>query len=145
MYCASRLGDDPAYAAAATRLPWYSRSVDSNYLTGKRVFIFGDGTHAVAAARIASEELGFQVVGLGTYAREMAREVRAAAARHGVEALITNDYLEVEARVAELRPELVLGTSPSARASPAPSLPRPSMSRTAPPASRPRWGSKGPM
>jgi light-independent protochlorophyllide reductase subunit B len=101
---------EPAIAAAATRLPWYSRSVDSNYLTGKRVFIFGDGTHAVAAARIASQELGFQVVGLGTYAREMAREVRAAAALYGVEPLITNDYLEVEARVAELRPELVLGT-----------------------------------
>jgi hypothetical protein len=40
-----------------SRLPWYSRSVDSTYLTGKRVFIFGDATHAVAAARIATEEL----------------------------------------------------------------------------------------
>ena len=40
-------------------------SVDSNYLTGKRVFIFGDATHAIAAARVASEELGFEVVGLG--------------------------------------------------------------------------------
>ena len=39
--------------AAASRLPWYSRSVDSTYLTGKRVFIFGDATHAIAAARIA--------------------------------------------------------------------------------------------
>ena len=101
---------EPAIARASTRLPWYSRSVDSNYLTGKRVFVFGDGTHAVAAARIAAEELGFEVVGIGTYAREMAREVRAAAASHGVEPLITNDYLEVEARVAELQPELVLGT-----------------------------------
>ena len=27
-----------------SKLPWYSKSVDSNYLTGKRVFIFGDGT-----------------------------------------------------------------------------------------------------
>ena len=32
-----------------SKLPWYSKSVDSNYLTGKRVFIFGDGTHAIAA------------------------------------------------------------------------------------------------
>ena len=55
-----------------SRLPWYSESVDSTYLTGKRVFIFGDGSHALAAARI-SEELGFTVVGLGTYSREMAR------------------------------------------------------------------------
>ena len=100
----------PLLTADESRLPWYSRSVDSNYLTGKRVFIFGDATHAIAAARIASEELGFTVVGLGTYAREFAREVRDAASRHGVEALITDDYLEVEAQIAELQPELVLGT-----------------------------------
>jgi light-independent protochlorophyllide reductase subunit B len=53
-------------AEESSHLPWYSRSVDSTYLTGKRVFIFGDATHAVAAARIASTELGFKVVGLGT-------------------------------------------------------------------------------
>jgi len=105
----------PAIAAAQTRLPWYSRSVDSTYLTGKRVFIFGDATHAVAAARIATEELGFEVVGIGSYSREFSREVRAAAERYcvdkgGAEALITDDYLEVEARVLELAPELVLGT-----------------------------------
>ena len=38
------------------------------------------------------------------------REVREAAKRYGVEPLITDDYLEVEAKVAELQPELVLGT-----------------------------------
>jgi len=97
-------------AATPSRLPWYSRSVDSTYLTGKRVFIFGDATHALAAARIAREELGFQVVGLGTYSREQAREVRAAATQLGLEALITDDYLEVERAVAEAQPELVLGT-----------------------------------
>jgi light-independent protochlorophyllide reductase subunit B len=96
--------------ARGSRLPWYSRSVDSTYLTGKRVFVFGDATHAIAAARVAKRELGFTVVGLGTYSREQAREVRAAAAEYGVEALITDDYLEVEAKVAELAPELVLGT-----------------------------------
>jgi light-independent protochlorophyllide reductase subunit B len=93
-----------------SRLPWYSRSVDSTYLTGKRVFIFGDASHAIAAARVAREELGFSVVGLGTYSREFARDVREAAQLYGIEALITDDYLEVEAKVAELQPELVLGT-----------------------------------
>jgi light-independent protochlorophyllide reductase subunit B len=100
----------PALATTASRSPWYSRSVDSTYLTGKRVFVFGDATHAVAAARVASEELGFTIVGLGTYSREFAREIREAAKRYGVEPLITDDYLDVEAKVAELRPELVLGT-----------------------------------
>jgi len=97
-------------AEKASRLPWYSRSVDSTYLTGKRVFIFGDGTHAIAAARIASRELGFEVVGLGTYSRELAREVRAAAKELGLEALISDDYLAVEKAMAEAAPELVLGT-----------------------------------
>ena len=109
---AALAGIDPSavLAGSSTRLPWYSRSVDSTYLTGKRVFIFGDATHAVAAARIASAELGFQVVGLGTYSREFGREIREAAKLYGVEPLISDDYLEVEARVAELQPELVLGT-----------------------------------
>ena len=105
-------GLDPAVALrdVESRATWYSRSVDSTYLTGKRVFVFGDATHAVAAARVASRELGFQVVGLGTYSREQAREVREAAALYGIEPLITDDYLEVEAQVAALQPELVLGT-----------------------------------
>ncbi len=97
-------------ASADSRATWYAKSVDSTYLTNKRVFVFGDATHAVAAARVASEEMGFKVVGIGTYAREFAREVRDAAKLYDVEALISDDYLEIEARIAELRPELVLGT-----------------------------------
>jgi len=100
----------PEAHASASRLPWCSRSVDATYLTGKRVFVFGDGTHAIAAARIARDELGFEVVGLGTYSREMARDVRAAAQVYGLEALISDDYLEVERHVAAAAPELVLGT-----------------------------------
>ena len=111
----SLLGIEAAEAVAEeaerrSRLPWYSRSVDSTYLTGKRVFIFGDATHAIAAARIASQELGFAVVGLGTYSRELAREVRAAAKELGLEALISDDYLVVEKAMADAAPELVLGT-----------------------------------
>ncbi len=93
-----------------SRLPWWSRSVDSTYLTGKRVFIFGDGTHAAAAARIARDELGFEVVGLGCYNREFAKPIRALAQSFGLEALITDDYLEVEAAVVKTQPELILGT-----------------------------------
>ena len=93
-----------------SRSDWYSRSVDSTYLTGKRVFVFGDATHAIAAARVASIEFGFTVVGLGTYSREFARDVREAAKLYGIEALITDDYLDVETQVAALQPDLVLGT-----------------------------------
>ena len=92
------------------RARWYAKSVDSTYLTDKRVFIFGDASHAIAAAKVAAEEIGFKVVGLGTYSREFAREVREAAKLYGVDALITDDYLEVEQKVADLTPDLVLGT-----------------------------------
>ena len=97
-------------AKAASNAPWYAKSVDSTYLTGKRVFVFGDATHAVAVARVAAKEMGFTVVGIGTYSREFAREVREAAKLYGVEPLISDDYLEIEAKIIELQPELVLGT-----------------------------------
>ena len=93
-----------------SRARWYALSVDSTYLTNKRVFIFGDATHAIAAAKVAHEEMGFQVVGLGTYSRELAREVREAATQYGIEALITDDYLVVERAITELQPELILGS-----------------------------------
>jgi light-independent protochlorophyllide reductase subunit B len=105
-----RLAGLPEPSPEPSRAQWYSRSVDSTYLTGKRVFIFGDATHAVAAARIAHEEMGFEVVGLGTYSREFAREVRDAATRLGLQALITDDYLAVQAQIEALQPELILGT-----------------------------------
>ena len=104
------LDAQPLLQSLEWRSDWYSRSVDATYLTGKRVFVFGDATHAIAAARVAAREMGFTVVGLGSYSREFGRELREAAALYGVEALITDDYLEVEARIAELQPELVLGT-----------------------------------
>ena len=100
----------PVLGASGSRLPWWSRSVDSTYLTGKRVFVFGDATHAIAAARVATGELGFELVGLGCYNREFARDLREAANALGVEPLVTDDYLEVEQAIAAAQPELVLGT-----------------------------------
>ena len=102
--------DVPADIEARNQSQWYARSVDSTYLTGKRVYVFGDATHVVAAARFASREMGFEVVGMGTYSREFAREVREAAKEYGIEALISDDYLAVEAQIQALHPELILGT-----------------------------------
>ncbi len=103
-------GVAPRLDDARLRLPWYSASVDSTYLTGKRVFLFGDGTHVAAAARVARDEMGFEVVGLGCYNREQARLIRGLAREYGVEALITDDYLDVEERIEALAPEMILGT-----------------------------------
>ncbi len=103
-------GVTAATDSSRLRLPWYSASVDSTYLTGKRVFVFGDATHVKAAARIARDEMGFEVCGIGCYNREFARPIRALAKEFGLEALITDDYLDVEAAIAEAAPELILGT-----------------------------------
>jgi light-independent protochlorophyllide reductase subunit B len=100
----------PGATEGELRLPWRSRSVDGACLTGKRVFIFGDATHAIAAARIAADEIGFEVCGLGCCNREFARDLREAAKRHDVEPLITDDCLEVEAAIAAAGPELILGS-----------------------------------
>lgn len=59
---------------------------------------------------MATEELGFTLVGIGTYSREFAREVREVAKQHGIEAVISDDYLAVEESIAAAAPELVLGT-----------------------------------
>ena len=106
----ANLDPEVILATQEERARWYAKSVDSTYLTDKRVFIFGDASHVIAAAKVAAEEIGFKVVGLGTYSREFAREVREAAKSYDVEALITDDYLEVEKTVSELSPDLVLGT-----------------------------------
>ncbi|ETX14995.1 light-independent protochlorophyllide reductase subunit B [Roseivivax halodurans JCM 10272] len=107
---AQHLDVEPRLDEERLRLPWYSVSVDSTYLTGKRVFVFGDGTHVAAMARVARDEMGFEVVGLGCYNREMARPIRVLAKDYGVTALITDDYLEVEAAIEAASPELILGT-----------------------------------
>ncbi|RAP43096.1 ferredoxin:protochlorophyllide reductase (ATP-dependent) subunit B [Rhodovulum viride] len=103
-------GVEPKADDARLRMPWYSQSVDSTYLTGKRVFLFGDATHVKAMARVARDEMGFEVVGLGCYNREFARDIRKLATEFGVEALISDDYLEVEKAIEDLAPEMILGT-----------------------------------
>ena len=50
------------------------------------------------------------VVGLGTYSREFAREIRDLGKEFGLEAIISDDYIAVEKAIVELQPELILGT-----------------------------------
>ena len=54
--------------------------------------------------------LDFDVCGLGTYSREYARDVRKLASEFNLEALITDDHLQVEDALINTQPELVLGT-----------------------------------
>jgi light-independent protochlorophyllide reductase subunit B len=105
---AALAGVHPAAALdeESSRSPWYSRSVDSTYLTDKRVFIFGDATHAIAAARVARAELGFKVVGLGTYSREFAREVRSEAKRLGIPCAVISAPTHVQDFPARYSPQM---------------------------------------
>ncbi len=103
-------GSTEAVDESRLRQPWWAASVDSTYLTGKRVFLFGDGTHVMAAAKVARDEMGFEVCGMGCYNREQARPLRALAKEFGLEALITDDYLEVEQAIEAAAPEMILGT-----------------------------------
>jgi light-independent protochlorophyllide reductase subunit B len=107
---AGLVGVKPQADESRLRLPWWSRSVDSTYLTGKRVFLFGDATHVLAMARVARDEIGFEIAGMGCFNREYARPMRALAQELGVTPLITDDYLEVEAAIAAAAPEMILGT-----------------------------------
>ena len=92
------------------RADWWSKSIDSTYFTGKRVYVFGDATHVKSSVKIANEEMGFEVVGLGCYNREFARDIRSLGKELNLDSLITDDYLEVEAEIQRLQPELILGT-----------------------------------
>ena len=49
-------------------------------------------------------------MGLGTYSREFAREIRDLGKEFGLEAIISDDYVAVEKAIVELQPELILGT-----------------------------------
>lgn len=102
--------DDAVTPASSSTTPLWSTSIASNYLACKRVFIFGDATHAIATARVASEEFGLEVVGLGCYNEEYTKNVHKAAKRYGIDALITDDYLDVENHIVSTQPDLVLGT-----------------------------------
>jgi light-independent protochlorophyllide reductase subunit B len=104
-------GIDPTTDETRLRLPWWSASVDSTYLTGKRVFVFGDATHVKPPARVAREEMGFEVVGLGCYNREFARDIRALAKEYrgrGADHRRLSRGRERPSR--RLRPRLILGT-----------------------------------
>ena len=83
------------------RMPWWSQSVDSNYLTGKRVLSLA--TAHTPSPPPASQKMRWvlMVCGIGCFNREMARPVRVAASELGLTALITDDYLEVEEAISE--------------------------------------------
>lgn len=90
-------------------LIWYLKLIDSNYLIGKCVFIFGDVIYGIVVVWIVKNEFGFKVCGFGIYMCEFVCDVCVVVKDYGVELLIIDDYLVVEDVIIEVWFELVLG------------------------------------
>ncbi|OYT70592.1 MAG: ferredoxin:protochlorophyllide reductase (ATP-dependent) subunit B [Chloracidobacterium sp. CP2_5A] len=93
-----------------SRVPWYSRSADSHYLTPKRSFVFGVASHALAIARLMEEEIGMRPLAVGTFSYEHSATFLDECARRGWQGFYSDDFKEVERRISDLMPDLVLGT-----------------------------------
>ena len=103
--------DAAARRRRVARLPWYSRSVDFD-LSHRQARLHLRRCHAMRWPPPGSPRKNWASRSSGSApipANSPARCARLPT-KLGLEALITDDYLEVEAKVAELQPELVLGT-----------------------------------
>jgi len=89
---------------------WFSRSIDCQNLTGKKVFVFGDSTHAAALTKILTKELGIEVLVAGTYCKYdkawFTKEVE-----HLCEQIvITDDHKIIGDLINKLQPNAIFGT-----------------------------------
>lgn len=89
---------------------WFSRSIDCQNLTGKRVVVFGDNTHAAAMTKILSREMGIRVACAGTYCKHDADWFREQVQGFCDEILITEDHNEVADMIARIEPSAIFGT-----------------------------------
>lgn len=89
---------------------WFSKSIDCQNLTGKRVVVFGDATHSAAMTKILVREMGIKVIWAGTYCiNEKAwfeNEVKGLCDQ----VLITNDHNLVGDLIAQAEPSAIFGT-----------------------------------
>jgi light-independent protochlorophyllide reductase subunit B len=89
---------------------WFSRSIDCQNLTGKRVIVFGDNTHAAHMTKILSREMGVHVACAGTYCKHDGDWFREQVQGFCDEILITDDHTEVADMIARIEPAAIFGT-----------------------------------
>ena len=89
---------------------WFSRSIDCQNLTGKRVVVFGDSTHAASMTKILAREMGIRVSCAGTYCRHDADWFREQVEGFCDEVLITEDHTQVGDMIARIEPVAIFGT-----------------------------------
>ncbi len=88
----------------------FSRSIDCQNLTGRRVVVFGDGTHAASMTKILAREMGIRVSCAGTYCRHDADWFREQVEGFCDEVLITEDHTQVGDMIARIEPVAIFGT-----------------------------------
>ena len=89
---------------------WFSRSIDCQNLTGKKVVVFGDNTHAAALTKILAREMGIRVVLAGTYCKYDADWFKEQVGEYCDEVLISEDNGEIADKIAKLEPAAIFGT-----------------------------------
>jgi light-independent protochlorophyllide reductase subunit B len=89
---------------------WFSRSIDCQNLTGKKVVVFGDATHAAAITKILTREMGIHVSCAGTYCKHDADWFREQVSGFCDQILITDDHTQVGDTIAKLEPAAIFGT-----------------------------------
>lgn len=89
---------------------WFSRSIDCQNLTGKKVVVFGDATHSAAMTKILSREMGIHVSCAGTYCKHDADWFREQVNGFCDQILITEDHTLVGETISKLEPAAIFGT-----------------------------------
>jgi light-independent protochlorophyllide reductase subunit B len=89
---------------------WFSRSIDCQNLTGKKVVVFGDATHAAAMTKILAREMGVRVVCAGTYCKHEGNWFREQVVNYCDEILVTEDHTQVGDLIARVEPAAIFGT-----------------------------------
>lgn len=98
--------------SAPSSVPWLARTTDMDSFDGKAVFVFGDATRTVGITKFLHDEMGMPIAGAGTYLLKEAAWVREQLKGYVTDEqfLATDEFQQVAARIAELRPELICGT-----------------------------------
>lgn len=89
---------------------WFSRSIDCQNLTGKKVVVFGDNTHAAAITKVLAREMGINVVLAGTYCKYDADWFREQVGEWCDEILISDNNGDIGDAIARIEPSAIFGT-----------------------------------
>ena len=89
---------------------WFSRSIDCQNLTGKKVIVFGDATHSASMTKILAREMGVRVSCAGTYCSHDSDWFREQVTGFCDEILITEDHTQVSHMIGRIEPAAIFGT-----------------------------------